>query len=61
MGLNHKDDLFMLQIRLFRLAQIRWGKMLLDDSLDLWMSGPDYITDEYRREIQTKRKNTQHR
>ena len=26
MGLNHKDDLFMLQIRLFRLAQIRWDK-----------------------------------
>ena len=26
MGLNHKDDLFMLQIRLFRLAQIRWNK-----------------------------------
>lgn len=25
MGLNYKDDLFMLQVRLFRLAQIRWN------------------------------------
>ncbi len=24
MALNHKDDLFMLQVRLFRLAQIKW-------------------------------------
>jgi hypothetical protein len=37
------------------------GEMLFDDSLDLWMSGPDYIADEYRRELQAKRKNTQHR
>ena len=26
MALNRKDDLFMLQVRLFRLAQIRWDK-----------------------------------
>ncbi len=26
MGLNYADDLFMLQIRLFRLAQVRWDK-----------------------------------
>ena len=26
MALNYKDDLFMLQVRLFRLAQIRWNK-----------------------------------
>ena len=26
MGLNYTDDLFMLQIRLFRLAQVRWDK-----------------------------------
>ena len=26
MALNHRDDLFMLQVRLFRLAQIRWDK-----------------------------------
>lgn len=37
------------------------GEMLFDDSLDLWMSGPDHIADEYRRELQAKRKNTQHR
>ena len=26
MGLNKKDDIFMLQVRLFRLAQLRWDK-----------------------------------
>ncbi len=26
MALNRRDDLFMLQVRLFRLAQIRWDK-----------------------------------
>jgi hypothetical protein len=26
--------------------------------LDLWMSGPDYIANEYRLEMQAKRKNT---
>ena len=26
MGLNKCDDLFMIQVRLFRLAQKRWGK-----------------------------------
>lgn len=26
MGFNRRDDLFMLQVRLFRLAQIRWDK-----------------------------------
>ncbi|WP_026499164.1 DUF3791 domain-containing protein [Butyrivibrio sp. WCD2001] len=26
MGLNQSDDLFMLQVRLFRLAQARWDK-----------------------------------
>ena len=25
MALNKKDDLFMIQVRLFRLAQIRWN------------------------------------
>ncbi len=26
MGLNRRDDLFMMQVRLFRMAQIRWDK-----------------------------------
>ncbi len=26
MGLNRRDDLFMMQIRLFRMAQIKWNK-----------------------------------
>ncbi len=26
------------------------GKMLFDENTDLWMNGPDYIADEYRRE-----------
>ena len=25
MGLDYKDDLFMLQVRLFRMAQLRWN------------------------------------
>lgn len=30
------------------------GKMLFDKSTDLWMNGPDYIADEYRREMAAK-------
>ena len=41
----------------FKLMKSQTGKMLFDDSLDLWMSGPDYIADEYRLEMQAKRKN----
>ena len=26
MGLNKRDDVFMLQVRLFRLAQLKWDK-----------------------------------
>ena len=26
MGLNKRDDIFMLQVRLFRLAQLKWDK-----------------------------------
>ncbi len=33
------------------------GKMLFDESTDLWMNGPDYIADEYRREMKAKCKN----
>ena len=45
----------------FKLMRSKTGEMLFDDSLDLWMSGPDYIADEFRRELQAKRKTTQHR
>lgn len=31
------------------------GKMLFDESTDLWMNGPDYIADEYRREMYYKK------
>lgn len=40
----------------FKLIKSQTGEMLFDDSLDLWMSGPDYIADEYRREMQAKHK-----
>ena len=30
------------------------GKMLFDKSTDMWMNGPDYIADEYRREMAAK-------
>ena len=26
MGLNKRDDIFMIQLRLFRLAQLKWNK-----------------------------------
>ena len=26
MGLNKRDDIFMIQVRLFRLAQLKWDK-----------------------------------
>ena len=42
----------------FKLMRSKTGEMLFDDSLDLWMSGPDYIANEYRLEMQAKRKNT---
>ncbi len=31
------------------------GEMLFDESTDMWMNGPDYIADEYRREMLGKR------
>ncbi len=30
------------------------GQMLFDESTDMWMNGPDYISDEYRREMGAK-------
>lgn len=32
------------------------GKMLFDESTDMWMNGPDYIADEYRREKLARRR-----
>ena len=31
------------------------GEMLFDESTDLWMNGPDYIVDEYKREMKNRR------
>ena len=33
-----------------RFMRSKTGEMLFDESTDLWMNGPDYIADEYRRE-----------
>ncbi len=35
----------------FRFMRSKTGQMLFDESTDMWMNGPDYIADEYRREI----------
>lgn len=32
------------------------GRMLFDETTDMWMNGPDYIADEYKREIDARRK-----
>lgn len=32
------------------------GDMLFDEDTDMWMNGPDYIADEYRREMKAKTK-----
>lgn len=32
------------------------GDMLFDEDTDMWMNGPDYIADEYRREMKAKKK-----
>ncbi|MGN0384900.1 MAG: hypothetical protein ACI4EX_03370 [Lachnospiraceae bacterium] len=31
------------------------GEMLFEKSTDMWMNGPDYIADEYKREMYYKR------
>lgn len=33
------------------------GKMLFDESTDMWMNGPDYIADEYRCEKAARKNN----
>lgn len=40
----------------FRLMKSQTGQMLFDESTDMWMNGPDYIADEYRREMAAKAK-----
>ena len=32
-----------------RFMTSKTGKLLFDESTDLWMNGPDYIVDEYKR------------
>ena len=34
----------------FRFMKSQTAAMLFDESTDMWMNGPDYIADEYRRE-----------
>lgn len=38
-----------------KFMQSKTGAMLFDESTDMWMNGPDYIADEYRRECYFKR------
>ena len=40
----------------FRLMSSKTGEMLFDESTDMWMNGPDYIADEYRREMAAKKR-----
>ena len=40
----------------FKFKKSQTGEMLFDESSDLWMNGPDYIADEYRREMRARRK-----
>ena len=40
----------------YKLMRSQTGMMLFDESTDMWMNGPDYIADEYRREMAAKRK-----
>ena len=40
----------------YKLMRSQTGTMLFDESTDMWMNGPDYIADEYRREMAAKRK-----
>lgn len=67
--MTQKDDLFLIQIRLFRLAQDKWNldaercsafdkfiksetaRMLFDEQTGMWLNGPDYLADEYKREM----------
>lgn len=41
-----------------KLMKSKTGEMLFDSSTDLWMNGPDYIADEYKKEMDFKRHRT---
>ena len=38
-----------------KLMKSKTGEMLFDETDDMWMNGPDYIADEYRREMYFRR------
>lgn len=39
----------------YKFMKSKTAEMLFDESTDMWMNGPDYIADEYRREMAAKR------
>ncbi len=41
----------------FRFMKSQTADMLFDERTDMWMNGPDYIADEYRREMAARKKN----
>ena len=40
----------------FKFMKSETAEMLFDERTDMWMNGPDYIADEYRREMKAKKK-----
>ena len=49
--MSEKDDLFLIQVRLFRLAQFiksETARILFDQDTGMWLNGLDYIADEYK-------------
>ncbi len=40
----------------FKFMMSKTAEMLFDETTDMWMNGPDYIADEYRREMSAKRR-----
>ena len=59
MDKERENDIFLIQSRLLRLCQIKWDLYIndvvdifnkyniFDESTDMWLNGPDYITNEY--------------
>ena len=39
----------------FMFMKSETADMLFDERTDMWMNGPDYIADEYRREMKAKK------
>ena len=39
----------------FQFMKSETADMLFDEDTDMWMNGPDYIADEYRREMKAKK------